>query len=280
MSKKSNCFDLMKFIVSDALGKARCEPGWNWAPAPLEDFDLWYAASGTGEMSINGIKYPISKGSCFLIRPGDIPKATQNLDDRLLVIFIHFNRVSICDPQETSLCELPPRHTKLSDPFYVESLLNRILEIHELRDEWRDMECDSLMKQLCIQLLRSQHSGLKEGEISQKQKQLIGRVTGHIRQEVGKRIVHQQLADMVQLSPQYLSKLFKKCVGISIKEYITQERTKRAMYLLSETSMNVSQVAEALGYANVYLFSKQFKQHFGEPPSRFLMKSVASKSHS
>lgn len=279
MTNKLNSLDQMKFVVGDRVGKARCEPGWNWEPGPLDDFDLWYAASGTGEMIINEVKYPISKGTCFLVRPGDIPKATQNLDDRLLVIFIHFNLVSNhCD--SNYLIEFPPCHTKLTDPFYVEGLLNRILEIQELQDEWRDMECDSLMKQLCIQLYRSQHDILQAGEVSQKQKQLIRRVTEHIRQEIGKRIEHQQLADMVQLSPQYLSKLFKKCIGISMKEYITQERTKRAMYLLSETSMNVSQVAEALGYANVYLFSKQFKQHFGEPPSRFLMKSVASKPHS
>jgi YesN/AraC family two-component response regulator len=267
------------FQSSPQQGKARCEIGWNWSPAALSDYDLWYAVSGKGEMRIADQAYPIRKGTCFLIRPGDRPQAKQLPEDRLTVIYIHFRLIDMASNQEFNPHPLPPRYVQITETYEFELLLNKILEVNDRSELWKEDEFDCLMKQLFLHMYRIQFKRCDPVFLSQKQSQTITRVTAYIREQGGRRIALEELASLVHLSPAYLSVLFKKFNGTTLKEYMTKVRLERAMYLLKETSMNVSQVSEALGYSNVYLFSKQFKEHYGLPPSRFHFQAVPPKSH-
>jgi AraC-like DNA-binding protein len=266
------------FGQSGNAGKARCEPGWQWRPQqPLQDYDLWYAVSGKGTMEIQGESYPIYKGCCFLVRPGDLPNAVQDPDDRLTVIFNHFTISHPISNEPFDPSMLPERQTIVSDPLFMEILLNRMLQINESGGMWQQTEYNLLMKQIMLHLYRWQHEA--KSSSTSKHKQVIARVIGYIREDAGRRMSHQEIADHVQLSAEYLSSLFKKYTGTSIKQYITVVRLERALHLLMETPMNVSQVAEALGYDNIYFFSKQFKDYYGAPPSHYKWSTEPSRAH-
>ncbi|TDF93769.1 helix-turn-helix transcriptional regulator [Paenibacillus piri] len=267
-----------RFERSPNAGKARCEPAWHWRPhQPLRDYDLWYAVAGKGMMNINGTAYPIRKGSCFLIRPGDRPEATQDPHDRLTVIFIHFTMTDSGTGQLFDGSLLPDRHTRVGDTLFIETMLNRLLQITKPESSWDDVEYRLAMMQILLHLYRWQRE--EHASSADKQKQVIARVIGYIREHPGRRIAHREIAAHVQLSAEYVSTLFKKHTGTSIKQYMTDVRLERALHLLMETTMNVSQVAEALGYANVYLFSKQFKERYGAPPSKYKWGSEPSRAH-
>jgi AraC-like DNA-binding protein len=269
----------INFLQTRNIGKAKCEEEWDWSPPPLSDFDLWYALAGTGDMCLNGKHYPIQKGSCFIICPGDQPQATQNLDERLQVIFIHFQ----CESKNSypPITEnFPNRYTNVIETHHFELLLNRILEIEERNLAWKEAEFDWIMKQVFLLLFRQQiEKSEKNHSTLEKQSHLIRRVISYIKEAPGYRISHDELAEKVNLSPEYLSKIFKKNMGISMREYVTNARLERALYLLQETSMNVSQTSDALGYGNVHFFSKQFKNRYGHPPSDFKHKGITAKSH-
>jgi AraC-like DNA-binding protein len=278
--KQAESFPLhtASFERSHNTGKARCEPAWHWRPQqPLQDYDLWYAVAGKGTMVINGVSFPIRKGSCFLIRPGDTTEATQDPDDRLTVIFIHFDITNSASGRPFDASLLPERYTLVSDTLFIEMLLNRLLQIEYPGGSWQDIEYNLMMKQILLQLYRLQQE--EHTSSAGKQKQAVARVIGYIREDPGRRMSHREIADHVQLSAEYLGILFKKYTGTSIKQYITDVRLERAMHLLMETPMNVSQVAEALGYANVYLFSKQFKERYGAPPSKYKWNTEPSRAH-
>lgn len=268
----------IQFIPTTSIGKANCEAGWDWHPAPLNDFDLWYALSGEGEMRINDEHYPIQKGSCFLIRPGDQPQATQDINHTLRVIFIHFQ----CQPQQVlaaNINRLPARSTQLLETFYFETLLNRILELDSWNAEFRAAEFDLIIKQLIIILCREQQQQQQLSPLENKHRHLITQMISQLHDHSGSAMTNDQLAERAGMSPSYFKKIFKKVTGMPIKQYRVEQRLQRAKHLLQETSMNVSQVADALDYANVYYFSNQFKQHFGHPPSHFQAKGVAHRTH-
>lgn len=70
------------------------------------------------------------------------------------------------------------------------------------------------------------------------------------------------------ISTRYLQKRFKENYRFTPKEYHLQIQMNMAFTMLEQESLPVSAVAERLGYADAFTFSKQFKKHFGYSPSK------------
>lgn len=77
------------------------------------------------------------------------------------------------------------------------------------------------------------------------------------------------LAEVVHLSPRYLSSLFAEEAGIGINRYIKKVRMQKACELLQSTNMMVSEICEQVGYNNLSYFCKSFQEDFGMTPDKF-----------
>jgi transcriptional regulator GlxA family with amidase domain len=58
-----------------------------------------------------------------------------------------------------------------------------------------------------------------------------------------------------------------------------RRRIQRAATLLSESSLTISQIADAMGYRDVYFFSRQFKQKMGQSPRTYRSGPTLAESH-
>ncbi|MDY0290335.1 MAG: helix-turn-helix domain-containing protein [Sphaerochaeta sp.] len=79
----------------------------------------------------------------------------------------------------------------------------------------------------------------------------------------------QYVADAVQLSPTYLSKIFKASEGISFGDYFFSIRMKKASALLSETETPIREIATAVGFSNENYFYTVFRKQVGFTPNEF-----------
>ena len=77
------------------------------------------------------------------------------------------------------------------------------------------------------------------------------------------------LSQNLLISPSYLCSIFKKIKGISVNQYINQTRLKKARELLTDTGLTLTEIAERVGYNDLFYFSKVFKRHFGVSPSAY-----------
>src|SRR5690606_2635354 len=89
----------------------------------------------------------------------------------------------------------------------------------------------------------------------------------YIREHPAERFTVARLAARAELSPKYFSRMFADLIGESVQSFIIRTRLERAAYLLRHSGMNVSEVADALGYRDVFFFSRQFRKHMGRNPS-------------
>jgi two-component system response regulator YesN len=80
----------------------------------------------------------------------------------------------------------------------------------------------------------------------------------------------------VYLNPDYLTRVFKKQTGLSISDYLQQQRIEYAKKLLVETNSSVSEVALAAGYSNFSYFSTIFKKSTELNPMEFRKMSLFS----
>lgn len=79
------------------------------------------------------------------------------------------------------------------------------------------------------------------------------------------------VADEIGVNASYLSNIFKKEFHCSLSKYITSIRLKAAEKMMTENpKKTLIEISEAVGYSDVYYFSKNFKSYFGITPSRYL----------
>ncbi|MDR6804595.1 AraC-like DNA-binding protein [Dyadobacter sp. BE34] len=77
------------------------------------------------------------------------------------------------------------------------------------------------------------------------------------------------LAEMVHLSPNYLSDLLKKETGMNTQDHIHYFLIEEAKNILLNSDASVSEIAYALGFEYPQYFSKLFKQKTGTTPQEF-----------
>lgn len=79
----------------------------------------------------------------------------------------------------------------------------------------------------------------------------------------------QDVAENIQISPTYLSRLLKTEIGVSFIEYLTYVRVQKAMQLINDPSVKMYEVAEQVGYSNQHYFSTAFKKVVGMSPVEY-----------
>jgi AraC-like DNA-binding protein len=91
------------------------------------------------------------------------------------------------------------------------------------------------------------------------------------------------MADKLNLTPGYLSTVFKEKTGMNFSDYLNDLRVRRAKLLLQRVNVKIQDVAAAVGYQNVNSFIRMFKRYSGMTPGeyrrRFTFPSEQTEAH-
>ena len=96
------------------------------------------------------------------------------------------------------------------------------------------------------------------------------RAVEYIKQNYNQNLSVESLANILGIERSYLSRLFKTYKNKSTQNYIIDYRMRQAKRMFEEEDMNVSQVCAAVGYTNIYCFSRIFKSRVGMPPKEYM----------
>ena len=99
--------------------------------------------------------------------------------------------------------------------------------------------------------------------------QVINNIHAYISAHYAEEITLSSVAQVVHLSPYYVSKLFKKTAGENFIDFLTSVRIEKAMELLASPDVRVYEVAERVGYKSTKHFSQVFRTYTGKTPSEY-----------
>ncbi len=97
----------------------------------------------------------------------------------------------------------------------------------------------------------------------------ISLIKAYINEHLSEELSRGTLAEIVYLNPDYMARLFKKQVGVSIGSYILQQRIKKAKSLLRQTNKTINEIAHLAGYNNFSYFSQIFHKKVGLTPNEY-----------
>jgi two-component system response regulator YesN len=103
---------------------------------------------------------------------------------------------------------------------------------------------------------------------------LVSRVIEYMEQNYHKDLSLEEVAAFIQISPFYLSKIFKKTMGENFIDYLTGFRIQKAQELLADPLLTMKDICYQVGYKDPNYFARVFKKTCGVSPSEFQAKKL------
>ena len=247
--------------------------GYSWQPPPLPDYDLWVIMEGRGTVRLRGEKFALTPGCCFVLTPGDRPDARHDPDQPLVAFFCHFHML---DSRGRHIApkglRVPPPALQARDLGFLLALARRCVASHRRGDALGQRQSRVALEDML--LLLWEWAFLPPPQASDSG---IHDILLAVERKPGEGWSAAEMARRAHLSKSQFTRRCRTLVGIPPMEFVIRTRLNTARQLVCETNMKLALIATELGYSDVYFFSRQFKQHFGCPPSDFRRKQSSAK---
>ena len=133
-------------------------------------------------------------------------------------------------------------------------------EIYDKYYNWSD-KIDNVLK-VILDLLQDKIHANEENPI-------ILKIKRYIKKNYSEKTSLGKIASYIGYSPNYCDTLFKNNTGISIINFVINERIEEAKRLLAEGILSLKEIAETVGFEDYNYFSRAFKKNCGYPPTKY-----------
>ena len=147
-------------------------------------------------------------------------------------------------------------------PFYIDKISHQFaIEIEQCTNDLQLMKLSAdMIRKYCLMI--HNHSVKKYSDNIQD-------CVTYIDLHYNETLTLKKMAEYLNLNSSYLSTLFKKELGKTVTEYITQTRIKQALLLLNSTKHSIRDVANLCGFDDINYFSRVFKKYQGMSPRSY-----------
>lgn len=241
---------------------------------------------GSGECYIGNKVYRFTAGDIQIIPPFVPHYAVSDPNVITRMVFFTFNAVKLMQLAGMSSAENNLLFKNIKIPFNgifgpneypaITEHVKRIIEKCETSDDFTDISIAFNIGDFLITCQKYQHilKQLPEEETRESEYHRIAPAINRINTELYNppRLSEAELAKVCEMSVSNFRRVFKLETGLSPKAYITKARMNYAEYLLKNTNMTITQIADKLGYNAVCGFNKIFSSVFKMSPSSYRKK--------
>lgn len=238
-------------------GWERCRPGHSFGPALRSFYLLHYVVSGHGTFRTENKSSRVGPGEIFVIRPGETTFYQASSEDPWHYIWIGFTLgLPLPEALKSDVVSLPQAGEIFSS---VPDLVHR--------ENGRETSlCGKLWELFSLLEQEEIPSSARKGKSADA---YVNMAKTYMETEYMRNVSVTALARKLNLDRSYFSKLFRESTGKSPQQYLTWLRLKKAAELLREYGKTPGEAAIAVGYSDVFSFSRMFKRHFGISPREY-----------
>ena len=230
---------------------------WHSVPHTHTHMELFYIVGGKGQFLIEDQLYPVNANNLVIINPNvthtEVSLNAQPMEYIVLGI----------DGLELVTGETSNGQFNILDHFEsveISSCLRNILREMELKNTGYEDICQAYMEILTIRLMRSIDLAVPTDPQLGTGNRQCAAVKRYIDLHFKEALTLELLSEEAHMNKYYLSHAFKREYGISPINYMTSRRIEESKYLLAETDLSMSQIAQLLGFSSLSYFSQVFRR--------------------
>jgi AraC family transcriptional regulator of arabinose operon len=242
--------------VTTIFGDVTYPPGGSFGPRVQQDIQL--VVIETGEVTIRiddwEIHVPAQHGIVLL------PQHREHF----CFARLERTRHTWCAIAPTAVAPALAQHFVAQHVFPVTSRLQRLMDYG--LDIPPGSVSDGLVEAIGSAAL---HAALVENEQAQQRSPasaLVRFAQRYIEQNLAEALDLSQIAAAAGVTPQHLTRLFRRELHITPMRYLWQLRTQRGVELLGETGLSIAEIAERVGFQSPFHFSRLVRQQYGCGP--------------
>lgn len=224
-----------------------------------------YCTRGEGRLVFDGKEYVISPNMCFLL-PANYPHEYYTIGDLWETHWIAFNGTS-ADAILEKLELTKPCVYILRDLYSLENIFQKIYSTLKSDKLFGTFTSSGYTYDFLLEFHRLVYNKIESESTTNKS--ILMSVIDYIEEHYTEDIELSQLCALVDKTPQYLCKIFKRQLGFRPVEYITKKRIQHAKHLLVSTNQSVGEISKAVGYDDMSYFGVMFRRCEGVSPSEY-----------
>lgn len=128
----------------------------------------------------------------------------------------------------------------------------------------------SLVLELIDNIRRDTASIAKQNSHSNASALRIESAVKYIKENLTEDLTLEKVAEQAALSPIHFHNSFKAAVGKTLREYVEEQRIKKAIHLLMSTEYSLTEIAFACGFSSQSYFSYVFKRRMHKTPREYI----------
>lgn len=233
---------------------------WEWKTAGDEHFNLWMALSGDGYLTCDGQTYRIKPGSLFIFSPRQTILAAHYSGPRITRFSAHF--FPLRRGRRLGQGELPLIVGEVEDLPLIQRRIDVVMRLALRRED------DTVLAEHLHELIR-QVCGSANAVAGPGLSPRVSEALRLFRENPAAVGSIEALARQLGTSRSSFDREFTRQVGQPPRQFLTNCKIIEARRYLESSHLRVGEIADALGYKDIYFFSRQFKQLVGLSPARY-----------
>lgn len=234
----------------------------SWGPGVRDIYALHYIISGKGFFETKNSTYSLKAGESFLISPKTEVYYYPDPQDPWEYIWIDFKG-------DEALRLLSMTNLSQDNPVSPVSPANMEPLFHIIESEGMN-PFEKERSNAKLRLLLSYYMEYYPIENTVSKTDYVLTAKEFMKNNYWKAaLTVSDITDYVKIERSYLFRLFKEATGMSILNYLTSYRIRRACALLSSSKLSVKSIACSVGYDNQLYFSKVFKKITSYSPTEY-----------
>lgn len=237
-------------------------------------YEILYILENSCSIIIDGKTSMLNEDDVILINPYSLHSISAKESAVILALQIDFTKE--LDPTiETNVSFQMDSSTDHSKDYsWIKKLMAEMVKVHSENSANTEIRIHSLALGLYFELITNFKS-TKQTLASEKQATKFEEIISYLKENYKEDISLNSLAEKFSFSPAYLSRLFDKSIGMTFKDYLSEQRFYHAETLLFNSSLSIDEIAEESGFNNTRSFVSMHKKMYKELPSKTRKKSTS-----